>query len=51
MTLYENLLTAFILFGLFVLGYLKMKKITLMEMIQELKNIFSEKKEDIDLKW
>ncbi len=51
MTLYENLLTAFILMGIFVLGYLKMTGKTFPEMVQEIKSIFVNEEVDLDLKW
>ncbi len=52
MTLYENLLTAFILLGIFVLGYLRMTNKTLTQVAQEIMEIFSgNSTEDLDLKW
>ena len=51
MTLYENLLTAFILLGIFVLGYLRMTGKTFSELGQEVKSIFINEEIDLDLKW
>lgn len=51
MTLYENLLTAFILLGIFILGYLKMTGKTFPELAQEIKDIFIQEDVDLDLKW
>ncbi|KKN22712.1 hypothetical protein LCGC14_0912140 [marine sediment metagenome] len=51
MALYESLLTVGILFGIFVLGYLRMTKKTLMEAITELRGALSGRTEDLDLKW
>ena len=50
MTLYENILTMVILLGLFILGYLKMTGKNFPEALQELKEIFSKEKVDLDLK-
>ena len=51
MTFYENILTALILFGLFVLGYLRMTNKTLMEAVTEVREALVGGKEDLDLKW
>ena len=51
MILDENLLTAFILLGIFVLGYLRMTGKTFPELIQEIKSIFVSEEVDLDLKW
>ncbi len=51
MTFYENLLTAAILMGIFILGYLRMTGKTFPELIQEIKEIFVQEEVDLDLKW
>ena len=51
MSLYENLLTAFILMGIFVLGYLRMTGKTFPELIREIKEIFVNEEVVLDLKW
>ena len=51
MTAYENILTAGILFGLAVLGYAKMKDKSLTDIFNEIKEMFVDKTEDLDLKW
>lgn len=51
MTLYENLITVFILLGIFVLGYLRMTGKSFPEFAQEIKQIFTTEEVDLDLKW
>jgi len=51
MTFYENILTVFILMGIFVLGYLRMSNKTFGDMVEEIKGMFQGKPEDLDLKW
>jgi len=47
MVLFDNLLTIFILLSLFLLIYLRIKDITLLDFFRELKEIFSESKEEV----
>ena len=51
MTLYENLITASILLGIFALGYIRMTGKSFGELAQEIKQIFSTEEVDLDLKW
>ncbi len=51
MALYENVLTVLILLGILLLGYAKMMNKTLLEIFQEIKEMFVGKTEDLDLKW
>lgn len=48
MTFYENVLTALILLGILVLGYLKMTNKTLVEFIKEIKEVFSSSSEVVE---
>lgn len=49
MTLYENLLTIFILLGLAFIGYAKMKKKSMKEVVEEVKEVFGAGVQEVNI--
>ena len=47
MALFDSILTMFILFMMFVLGYCKYKKVTLIEFFKELRELFKGQQEEV----